>query len=543
MHSSPQIPRSRTLTRSLAAIAVVALVGCEMGSHPDRTTPPAATKEVATEPEPTAARPPEVQRPAPAANSVAPASGAAPPPLFEGWPKPAVALVLTGQQLGYIEPCGCTGLENQKGGLARRHSLIKQLAEERGWPLVPLDVGSQVRRYGKQSELKFQHTAEALRTMGYRAVALGGDDLRLPASELLNGTNPPNNQPSIFVGANVALISRDLQPRWTVVTAGGKKIGVTAILGEQHERQLQSDEIEHEPTLAALAAVSRELQEQKCDLYVLLAHLSRNELPKVAAAAQLFDLIVVAGQTSTPSIELESVEGAKAKIVHTGVKGMYATVVGVFDDPAHPLRLQSVPLDAKLNDSPAMLKLLADYQEQLKALGLEGLGLAPRPHPSGRTFVGSEKCGECHTKAYGIWSNTPHAHATDSLVKPPNARGDIARHFDPECLSCHVTGWDPQQFHPFDSGYLSLEQTPLLKHNGCENCHGPGSAHVAAEEGAERLAAAEIAKRRGAMKLPLAGGVAERKCLECHDDDNSPDFHVKGAFERYWKEVEHSGKD
>jgi hypothetical protein len=360
---------------------------------------------------------------------------------------------------------------------------------------------------------------------------------------LLSGTNPPNDQPSIFVSANIALISRDLQPRWTVITAGGKKLGITAILGEQHERQLQSDEIEHEPPLAALATVSRELEEQKCDLYVLLANLSRNELTKVAAAAPLFDLIVVAGQTSTPSIELESAQGSQAKVVHVGTKAMYAAVVGVFDDPEHPLRLQSVPLDSRLKDSPQMLQLLADNQEELKVLGLEGLGLAPRQLPSGRTFVGSEKCGECHTKAYEIWSNTPHAHATDSLVKPPNTRGNIARHFDPECLGCHVTGWDPQQFHPFESGYLGLEQTPLLKHNGCENCHGPGSSHVAAEEGADKLAAGEIAKRRDAMKLPLAGGVAERKCLECHDDDNSPDFHVKGAFERYWDEVKHIGKD
>src|SRR2546421_332470 len=73
---------------------------------------------------------------------------------FGQWPKPAVALVLTGQQLGYIEPCGCTGLENQKGGLARRQTLIRQLADERGWPVVPLDVGSQVKRFGKQQEIK-----------------------------------------------------------------------------------------------------------------------------------------------------------------------------------------------------------------------------------------------------------------------------------------------------------------------------------------------------------------------------------------------------
>ena len=213
-----------------------------------------------------------------------------------------------------------------------------------------------------------------------------------------------------------------------------------------------------------------------------LAHASPDEARALVKEAPLFDLVVVAGQTNVPSSELELLPGSKTRLMQTGIKAMYAGVVGVFDDPKHPLRFESVPLDAKLEDSPEMLKLLADYQEQLKDLGLEGLGLTPQPHPTGRQFVGSEKCGECHTKAFEIWSNTPHAHATDSLVKPPNSRGDIARHFDPECLSCHVTGWDPQQFHPFESGYLSLEQTPLLKHNGCENCHGPGSAHVAAEQ-------------------------------------------------------------
>jgi len=31
--------------------------------------------------------------------------------------------------------------------------------------------------------------------------------------------------------------------------------------------------------------------------------------------------------------------------------------------------------------------------------------------------------------------------------------------------------------------------------------------------------------------------------LECHDIDNSPDFHKEGAFDDYWAEVEHHGLD
>jgi hypothetical protein len=37
-------------------------------------------------------------------------------PIFVDWPKPDVALVFTGEQDGFLEPCGCAGLENQKGG-------------------------------------------------------------------------------------------------------------------------------------------------------------------------------------------------------------------------------------------------------------------------------------------------------------------------------------------------------------------------------------------------------------------------------------------
>ena len=52
--------------------------------------------------------------------------------IFQNWRPPAAAVLITGEQLGYIEPCGCAGLENQKGGLKRRHTLIKQL-EADGW--------------------------------------------------------------------------------------------------------------------------------------------------------------------------------------------------------------------------------------------------------------------------------------------------------------------------------------------------------------------------------------------------------------------------
>ncbi|HZL91341.1 MAG TPA: multiheme c-type cytochrome [Pirellulaceae bacterium] len=464
--------------------------------------------------------------------------GPKPPPLFDGWQKPTLALFITGQQMGYIEPCGCTGLANQKGGLARRATLLKQLREEKGWQVVPLDVGNQVRRYGRQSEIKFQRTAEALRMMGYRAVSLGADDLRLTPGELFAGTNP-DEKPSIFTASNVAILDRMYTPPWQVVEAAGRKIGVVSVLGDSLRKKIEGDEIVHEPAAESVRAAAEKLKADGCGLLVLLAHTSLEESRELAKAARNFDLVITAGGLGEPTLEMEKIPGTKAQMAQVGTKGMYAGVVGIFDDPQMPLRYQRVPLDSSYPDAPEMLKLLADYQEQLRREGLAGAGASEQPHPSGRKFVGTAKCGECHLKALAVWEKTPHAHATDSLVRPTTGRGDIPRHFDPECLSCHVTGWEPQKFFPFRSGYLSLEKTPHLQHNGCENCHGPGSAHVAAEEGEGKPNEEMIARLRESMRLPLAGDKAKHKCLECHDLDNDPHF----KFEEYWPKIEHVGKD
>src|SRR5688500_4971709 len=57
-----------------------------------------------------------------------PAAPQPPQPLLDGWTKPAAAIVFSGEQAGFLEPCGCTEL--QSGGLGRRHALMKLLDEK-----------------------------------------------------------------------------------------------------------------------------------------------------------------------------------------------------------------------------------------------------------------------------------------------------------------------------------------------------------------------------------------------------------------------------
>ncbi|QEG43323.1 multiheme c-type cytochrome [Roseimaritima ulvae] len=460
---------------------------------------------------------------------------------WQKWPEPVAVLVVSGQQHGYIEPCGCTGLENQKGGMARRFTLLEQL-RERGWNIVPLDGGNQVRRFGRQAEIKFQTTVSGLKQMGYQAVGFGPDDIRLGVGELLSVAAGDEDNPTMFTSANVTLLDPELMPTFKRIEQGGKTILVTTILDPESLDFDAGDEITIASVADALQSLPDELTGDE-DAFRTLLYVGEEEAAMEAVrehAPNLFDLLVVAGGYGEPTYKPQTIEGSKTQVIVTGNKGMYSGLVGLFPDGS--MRYSRVPLTDAFEDSSEMMELMAAYQEQLKALGLDGLGLRPVPHPKGVQYVGSKKCGECHTTAYEIWESTPHVDATIDIVEPPNSRGAIARHFDPECLSCHVTGWNPQNYYPYVSGYESLEASQHLTGSGCENCHGPGAAHSAAEVEGSGATEELLASLREGMRLPLEK--AKQKCMECHDLDNSPDFHQPDAFEDiYWPEVEHYGMD
>jgi hypothetical protein len=483
-------------------------------------------------------------------------------PIFAGWPKPRLVLVVTGRQDGYLEPCGCAGLDQMKGGMGRRYTMLQTLrnygwpypdkgsaaqaaAKQGGWPVVALDVGGIAKGFGPQAELKFQIAVEAMRTTRYDAIGLGTVDLELPTEFVLAKVAPAvPSQPTPFVSANVGLFAFDdaTLPRTKIIVAGDRrgerKIGVTAVLGKAYQRQINNTSVKLIDPEAALAVVLPILK-KKADLLVLLAYAPKDEALQLARKFPDFDLVVTAGGGSEPPAEAVEVRDANGKssgtrLVEVGEKGEYAVVLGVFDDPQRPVRYQRVTLDSRFTASDTMIAMMSAYQDQLKGLGLAGLGIRPLEHPlaevNGR-FVGNEKCKDCHEQSDKVWRKSRHAEAFSALLgaKPP-------REFDPECISCHVVGWNPRMFFPYKSGYLDQKTTPKLINVGCEDCHGPGEKHVDAEAGADK---ALQEKLRKAVRITAdeARDSASRKqnCYTCHDGDNSPEFN----FDLYFPLVEH----
>jgi len=472
-------------------------------------------------------------------------------PIFEGWPKPQLAIMISGELDGYIEPCGCAGLENQLGGLKRRHTLIKQL-EKQGWPLVRLDLGGLVKRRGPQTEIKYRYALESLVEIGYSAIGLGAHDLALDVTALMYPISNVDREMNPMVSANVGIGGLDppvddgMTKPLRILEAGGKRIGVTSVLGAKHLAALKNnEEIGAAGAAEALAQIAPQLAVEKCDLQVLLVHGHPSEAMALSQQFPQFQLVATAGGAEEPPKQPKKVEGSGALLVEAGRKGMYVIVLGFFDDPAQPIRYQRVPLDARFPDSPEMHEKLTAYQQELETMGLTDLGLRGTTHPDG-DFAGSAACADCHTQAWAKFVETPHYHATETLVKL-----DPPRQFDPECLSCHVTGWNPQEYLPYATGYKSLDETPDLVGNGCENCHGPAAAHVKVESGEVEVTEAQQVALRAELRMnivPNEGnkdgqefeqGKVVQNCMQCHDLDNSPDF----DFQAYWPKIVHEGKD
>jgi len=461
-------------------------------------------------------------------------------PICADWPKPDFVLFITGRQHGYIEPCGCTGLANQKGGLARRQTLYRQL-KAKGWEVVPIDVGNQVRRLGPQAAIKFQTTMSAVKAMDYQAVALGPDDLRLEIGELFAEVADPDTKTPL-VCSNLTIFGMPISDGHKIINVGHHRVGIAAIIGQAEQRGIRSDDLTFADPVESITRVNKLLEKAKCNISVLLSHASTEETLRIVNSneqTKSFRIVITAGGADEPAFKPQRIEGTRSDLIQTGKKGMYVGLLGVFADSDEPIRYERVPLDARFPDSEEMLSSLKAYQGRLKDAYIRDwseLGLKPIAHSSGQRFVGSEACKECHEHAYDVWEGSPHFDATKDIVFPTE-RSAISRHFDPECLSCHVTGWLPQAFLPYESGYTQFEKSKHLHGNGCENCHGPGSRHVAAEKGDGNYSEEQRVSFLEGMKLPLTK--AEQHCLQCHDQDNDPNFQVKGAFKEYWEKIKH----
>ncbi len=142
-------------------------------------------------------------------------------------------------------------------------------------------------------------------------------------------------------------------------------------------------------------------------------------------------------------------------------------------------------------------------------------------------YVGGNKCKMCHKKEekgaqYQKWESTAHAHSLETLHNEQSAEIvkkmglEVPAWEAPECLACHVTGWDR-------GGYVlgELADPKAAKRNAglasvsCEACHQPGSDYVKIKN-MKGVWAGEIAE----ADVGLLWHPDEANCLQCHNEQS-----------------------
>lgn len=448
---------------------------------------------------------------------------------------PAAVLIVTGEQNGYMEPCGCT--EDQSGGLIRRFDLVERIHGQ-NWPAALIDLGTLIKdpagaRGGfEQAKLKFDYSAKALALLKYNALALSADDLKIGVGEALALLDNSLGDSTKVVVANVepdqALYARFFRQS-LVATAGPVKVGITAVIDpESLKKLIDPDKDLLLPKVSSpddvLPRVLADLSSNS-DFQVLMVQGPPDLAKRLATAYPGFDIVVSTSEFPDPlKHDPDLLNGGQTMLVSVGRKGKYVGVFGLYPKETPSLRYQLVTL-TKAFAGPAtpMKKLIQDeYRGTLKAAKVveNYLRLPYAGGASGATFVGAKSCKECHPNTHAFWTTTKHAQAFNALLH--DDKPDVA--FDAECVTCHTTGFE------FNSGWKSESETPYLAGNQCENCHGPCSKHEEQPDNAEF---------RKQIALTAEQAEKNRLCLRCHDDENSRNF----EFKKYWGQIIHKGLD
>lgn len=141
-------------------------------------------------------------------------------------------------------------------------------------------------------------------------------------------------------------------------------------------------------------------------------------------------------------------------------------------------------------------------------------------------YVGAKPCLPCHKDAYRAWTASKHNTAYRTL----QLKGEQS---SLDCLKCHTVGL----LEP--TGFDTLNPSDELAGVGCENCHGPGSRHVALMDAAKKAGklpqrpAEKPDPQKLEQELAIKLGNTDN-CIKCHDPYNSPKFQKS-----WWDKIKH----
>ena len=135
---------------------------------------------------------------------------------------------------------------------------------------------------------------------------------------------------------------------------------------------------------------------------------------------------------------------------------------------------------------------------------------------AGSSYVGPEKCQNCHKAPFEVWKNTAHSKSYKKIHKHKTAKkivkavGDKRMKKSAVCANCHYTSVEKKK------GKLKPVAGP-----SCESCHGAASEWIAIhnEKGVDKPTRITNAVAAGMVRPDNLYDIAAN-CMSCHGLEN-----------------------
>lgn len=489
-------------------------------------------------------------------------------------PPPDVRLLVVTDPKGYLEPCGCTsrplgGIDKLAARVARLRREAPTVLVVAGDLFFDganhgVDLpGAEAQELWKAETLVdvWNRLGVAAATPGHLDLGHGPDTLRALAERA--------RFPLLAAGLDVTREENGPSPLRNAVVreARGVKIGIFGVSEMEGPAGDLPPGVAREASVRdAARAAAAEVKREGAQIVVALVRGSRRTARQVATSVPEVDFVVQAGLDLAEAIP--PVDAGGAWLVHGGRQGQGLLVVDLYRGRGDSFRdlstwtrdVQKRRLEEQMRElrgriaawerddsvsasdleqQRARLREMESEIDRLVGAPARGEGpafsarweeLAPddpgdaqiaalvdrydrrvnrhnarifadlRPPPVAEgqpSYVGSAQCRSCHEAAYAWWQTTKHGIAYSTLVERD-------KQFNLSCVGCHVTGYN-------QPGGSTVTHNEGLINVGCESCHGPGSAHVAAPEAAGLV----------------ARDTPESTCVGCHNEEHSDLFEYR----------------
>ena len=306
-----------------------------------------------------------------------------------------LVLIYSGEEQGLLGLHGC-GTE-QVGGLARRHTVIKSLREER-LNTLNLHTGNTLDSANPNNELICQIALEALSGMSYDALCLGPQDLSLPTDTL---SALYENQPDLSViCTNLSIPSPNPFAPYIIHNITAQiEVAIISLISQSYQAGIAAYNpgITLSKPAEALEALSTELI-GKSDIVVGVFHGKEDEARTLAEKFSWLSVLIHArNESSEVASDIPIVVG-NTTIVTNSAKGEAVGVLEVGLDPDGQVisrHNQHLSVSERITPDADLEMLLALYDDLTEDSGFDGQESPPDDRAIYITYFHKRGCQKC----------------------------------------------------------------------------------------------------------------------------------------------------